>query len=193
MNIFILDNDPRKAAQMVCDKHVNKMVIESAQMMSTVHRMLDGTPYRAKSKSGKTTQTYYRFDDERDELYYLAVHKFHGCTTWTAESKANYEWHYEHFCGLADEFTFRYGKKHKTFETLGQLLQKPPQNIPDIGLTDFYLAMTAYPECMVEGDAVQSYHNFYHADKPFAKWEKGRSAPAWWQGYKGPEAFISAA
>ena len=59
MNIFILDEDPRKAAQMVCDKHVNKMIIESAQMMSTVHRMLDGEAYRAKSASG--TQFSKRF------------------------------------------------------------------------------------------------------------------------------------
>ena len=44
MNIFILDKDLQIAAQMLCDKHIPKMIIESAQMLSTVHRMLDGTP-----------------------------------------------------------------------------------------------------------------------------------------------------
>lgn len=188
MNIFILDRDPRVAASMVCDKHVNKMIIESAQMMSTVHRMLDGTPERRPSVSGKTMQTYYVFGDERDELYYLAVHKFHGCTKWTAESKANYEWHYEHFCGLADEFKYRYGKDHKTFLKLSEMLSKPPQNIPDVGLTPFYQAMTHFPMCFHE-DAVTAYRNYYHAAKQFAKWEKGRPAPDWWEGYKGPEFF----
>jgi hypothetical protein len=43
MNIFILHEDPVVAAQMQCDKHVPKMVVESAQMLSTAHRMLDGT------------------------------------------------------------------------------------------------------------------------------------------------------
>ena len=56
MNIFILDKNPHVAAQMLCDKHVPKMIIESAQMLSTVHRMLDGTPEKRRSKSGKTMQ-----------------------------------------------------------------------------------------------------------------------------------------
>ena len=42
MNIFVLDNDPDTAARMMCDKHVVKMIVESAQMLSTAHRVLDG-------------------------------------------------------------------------------------------------------------------------------------------------------
>ena len=53
MNIFILDEDPVVAAQLQCDKHVVKMIVECAQMLSTAHRMLDGEEYRAPSKSGK--------------------------------------------------------------------------------------------------------------------------------------------
>ena len=69
MNIFILDKSPVKAAQMLCDRHVPKMIVESAQMLSTIHRMLDGTPEKRRSKSGKTMQQYYSFGDERDEMY----------------------------------------------------------------------------------------------------------------------------
>ena len=54
MNIFVLSTDPVKAAIQQCDKHVPKMIVESAQMLSTAHRMLDGTPVRRPSKSGKT-------------------------------------------------------------------------------------------------------------------------------------------
>ena len=61
MNIFVLHEDPAVAATMLCDKHVPKMIIESAQMLSTAHRLLDGNPERRLSKSGKTTQTYYSF------------------------------------------------------------------------------------------------------------------------------------
>ena len=90
MNIFVLDKDPYIAAQMMCDKHIPKMIVESAQMLSTVHRLLDGIPEKRRSKSGKTMQTYYSFGDKRDNLYYAAVHKYHPCTTWTLESLDNY-------------------------------------------------------------------------------------------------------
>jgi hypothetical protein len=42
MNIFYLDKDPIKAAEYSCDKHVVKMILESAQMLCTAHRVLDG-------------------------------------------------------------------------------------------------------------------------------------------------------
>ena len=193
MNIFVLDKDPAKAAMMMCDKHIPKMIIESAQMLSTVHRMLDGTPIKRRSKSGKTMQTYYTFGDIRDDLYYLAVHKYHPCTTWTAESLQNYNWHYYHFVSMAKEFKFRRGKEHITFEKLGPILAAPPINIKDIGLTEFVKAMTHYPECMVPGDAVQAYRNYYHKAKPFAKWEWGREAPTWWKGYSGAEVHSETA
>ena len=39
MNIFVLDRDPELAAKYHCDKHVVKMVLESAQMMCAAHWM----------------------------------------------------------------------------------------------------------------------------------------------------------
>ena len=48
MNIFYLDRDPKIAAQMMCDKHVVKMILESAQILSTAHRVLDGDDYADK-------------------------------------------------------------------------------------------------------------------------------------------------
>ena len=190
MNIFVLHEDPIVAAQMVCDKHVGKMIIESAQMLSTVHRMLDGIPEKRPSRSGKTIQTYYTFGDKRDDLYYLAVHKFHPCTTWTAKSKTNYEWHYDHFRGLANEFEYRRNKQHVSWQKLGIMLSKPPKNIPDIGLTEFAQAMSHYPDCKVEGDPVKAYRNYYHAAKPFAKWDWGRPTPSWWQGFQGYDGHL---
>ena len=185
MNIFILDKDPKVAAQMLCDKHIPKMIVESAQMLSTAHRILDGKPEKRRSKSGKTIQTYYSFGDIRDNLYYLAVHKYHPCTTWTMESLDNYNWHFGHFASMAAEYNYRRERTHETWQKMGMILAAPPENIPNVGLTEFAQAMNHFPDCKVEGDAVQAYRNYYHAAKPFAKWEWKRSAPDWWEGYKG--------
>ena len=50
MNIFVLDRNPVIAAQMQCDKHIVKMIVESGQMLSTVHRMLDGKMEKQEEK-----------------------------------------------------------------------------------------------------------------------------------------------
>lgn len=42
MNVFYLDRDPEKAASVQCDQHVVKMILESAQLLSTAHHELDG-------------------------------------------------------------------------------------------------------------------------------------------------------
>ena len=100
-------------------------------------------------------------------------------------SKANYIWHYLHFESMANEYEYRRNKVHASFQKIGKLLKTPPKNIPDGGLTEFAQAMNHYPDCKVDGDAVQAYRNYYHAAKPFAKWEWGRQAPNWWKGYQG--------
>ena len=186
MNIFILHNDPVVAAQMQCDKHVPKMVVESAQMLSTAHRMLDGTEQIAPSKSGKRMVRHYRLfeDPEMDQVLYKAVHYKHPCTVWTMESSDNYLWHWKHFSALCEEFTFRFGKIHKT-----SLLRSPlwtlPHNIPKGGMTPFKLAMSSNPECILE-NAVLSYRAFYQTKQERFKmaWEKNRPKPHWFQYYE---------
>lgn len=182
MNIFILDKDPIVAAQLQCDKHVVKMIVESAQMLSTAHRMLDGTIQIAPSKSGKRMVKHYRlFDDVHlDETLYKAVHYKHPCTVWTMESDLNYDWHWIHFKALCDEYTYRYGKVHSS-ERLLQPLRIRPKNIPKGKLTPFKLAMKANPECMLE-NAVLSYRAFYQTKQDRFKmvWTK-RSKPGWFQ------------
>jgi hypothetical protein len=178
MNIFILDNDPVIAAQEQCDKHVVKMIVESAQMLSTVHRMLDGVMERRPSKSGSMLQ-YWKLNDQRENILYKACHFNHPSTVWTRESKANYQWHYQHFIALCDEYTYRYGKVHSTDTKLRIALQQIPTNIPEKHMTPFKLAMGSNPECMLE-DAVESYRRFYETkQKRFTMvWTK-RPVPKW--------------
>ena len=184
MNIFILDKNPVVAAQLQCDKHIVKMILECGQMLSTAHRMLDGTLTKRKSKSGKTMSKYWELTGEKEQVLYKAVHTGHPCTVWTMETNSNYNWHYKHFIALCDEYTYRYGKVHATDMKLRTILSKAPSNIPDIGSTPFKLAMKAAPECIFE-DAVKSYRAFYHTKQDRFKmvWSK-RNIPDWWQGQR---------
>lgn len=182
MNLFILDQDPDTAARLQCDKHVVKMVVESAQMLSTTHRVLDGIEILRPSKSGKTNQKYWRLTGDREEFLYSAVHVGHPCTQWTMESTTNYGWHLVHFVALCDEYTYRYGKVHKSSELIPHLMQLP-RNIKEGPLTPFRLAMGSNPECMHEGDPVRSYREFYQTKQErFAMNWTNRPIPEWFNG-----------
>ena len=193
MNIFVLHDDPVIAAQMQCDKHVPKMLVESAQMLSTAHRVLDGKLMKKPSKSGKTMQKYWCLYEGADDLeaelcYYAAVHVGHPCTKWTMESSANYRWHWEHMKALADEYTYRFStekepyKTHKTQREVLWPLQSTPRNIPDGPLTPFKLAMKSNPECMFQ-DPVKSYRAFYQTKQHRMPMlcNKGRDKPSWFE------------
>ena len=180
MNLFILDKDPVLAAQLQCDKHVVKMIVESAQMLSTVHRMLDGRQTRVASKSGKTQVKAWVLPDDREDVLYKAVHMNHPCTVWTMKSDMNYNWHYAHFVALCDEYTYRYGKVHATDTLLRERLSVMPKNIKHGEQTQFVLAMKSNPECMHPNDPVRSYREFYQTNQERFKmaWTK-REVPEW--------------
>lgn len=160
MNIFVLDTNPVTAAQLQCDKHVVKMLLESAQMLCTAHRLLDQ-------------------DEVISEDLYRPVHPKHPCTLWTMESTANYHWHYNHWIALCNEYTYRYEKRHLSDLKFRHLLKHQPRNIPIGGLTKFRLAMGANPECMTD-DPVESYRRFYMTKQKRFKmaWTK-RQPPSW--------------
>lgn len=186
MNIFVLDSSPVLAAQYQCDKHVVKMIVESAQMLSTAHRLLDGSVQHTtkQTASGKVRRSkVWKLPDPNLEFrLYAVAHPGHPCTLWTCESMANYIWHYEHFCALCDEYTFRYGKQHATDIKLRFWLDGAPANIPDVDMTPFRLAMKSNPECMNEADPVGSYRKFYQTKQGRFKmaWTN-RQKPDWFQ------------
>jgi len=172
MNIFILDENPEIAAQLQCDKHVVKMVLESAQMLSTAHRVLDG----------KLMEKHWLLPDGREDVLYRAVHINHPCTRWVMESVANYRWLFRHFSALSKEYYHRYGKHHKSWVVLNDKLREPPYHIPSRGLTPFRLAMGAAPHCIDEENPVKSYRKFYQTkqDRFDMKWTS-RDVPEWFK------------
>lgn len=181
MNIFYLHKDPVVAAQLQCDKHVVKMIVESAQMLSTAHRLLDGIEIRKPSTSGRMGK-YWQLPDARETLIYKAVHMAHPCTVWTMQSDSNYNWHWIHFDALCKEYTHRYEKVHKTDETLRIALQDLPRNIKRGSFHPLPLAMGVAPQCKDVNDPVGSYRNFYQTKQERFKmvWTK-RNIPDWFQ------------
>ena len=181
MNVFYLDEDVKECAKMHVDKHVVKMIVEYAQLLSTAHRMLDAVEYTGLSKNGRKVKRYRFENDYYDKTFYQAVHYHHPSAVWARASRMNYRWLYDLFVALCDEYTYRYGKKHSTDLKLRVLLAMSPKNIPDKPFTQPTPAMSHYPDCIVEGDSLKSYHNYYIAAKnSFAKWTK-RNVPSWYQ------------
>lgn len=153
MNIFILSKDPKKAAQLQVNKHVVKMVTETAQILSTCHRVLE-SPYA--------------------ESVYRKTHTNHPCCIWTRQSRQNYEWLYNHFLALLDEYTFRYQKTHACTKLVEILKNNPVKN--NSGLTPFALAM---PDQYKVACPVQSYKNYYINEKYHIFAWKNRKTPDW--------------
>jgi hypothetical protein len=153
MNIFILDRDPKVAATMLCDKHVVKMIVETAQMLCT-----------AASKLGH-------------EVPYRPTHAKHPCTIWVGESRSNWDWLIEHGLAMCEEYTRRYNRIHKTQAVIEWCKSSDVFPLTDSGLTPFRLAMPEQYKC---SDPVKSYRDYYIGEKSkFAKWKT--SPPKWWQ------------
>jgi hypothetical protein len=175
MNIFYLHPDPKTCAVMHVDKHVVKMILEYAQLLSTAHRLLDGSEFEGKSISGRKAMRW-KLEDDRDSNLYLASHIKHPSGIWCRETTGNYMWLYTLWRNLMDEYTFRYGRHHVS-ERLIPYLGNLPTNIKDGDITPM-------PQCMPEEyktpDSIQAYKNYYiGAKKSFAKW-KNRPIPQWW-------------
>ena len=156
MNIFYLDKCPYKAAELQYNKHVVKMILESAQMLCTAHH-------------------HY---DNGDNVPYKKAHYNHPSTIWCRENDKQYMWLFHHMLALGAEYTKRYGKKHMSIDKCFGPLSFLPPNIP----TD--QEFTEPPQCMPDqyknDDPIKAYRDYCINEKHYAKWEKGRDKPKWW-------------
>jgi hypothetical protein len=179
MNIFYLHNETQTCAQQHVDKHCVKMILEYAQLLSTAHRVLDGTQSICLSKTGRK-QTKYILSDQRESTLYSATHVNHPSAIWVRQSVANYIWLSDLLVKLCKEYTHRYGKVHKCerdglVKTLYEIV---PDNIPIKSFTEPTPAMPDY--CKVAGDSIKSYRNYYiNEKKRMAVW-KTRPTPEWY-------------
>ena len=165
MNIFYVSKDPCIAAISLCDKHVVKMIVESAQMLSTAHRVLDEEQFPNK---------------ELFKHIYKATHKNHPCNVWVRESISNYNWLFQHFDILMKEYTRRYNKTHACNKLCHWLYSAP---IKINWNKEFFDPPACMPdEFKVNNDAVKSYRNYYNvAKKHIHRWTN-RNPPVWIKG-----------
>ena len=181
MNIFALHESPEVSAEMACDKHVVKMILESTQLLCTAHRVLDGVEYTDLTKNGRKIKRWRLDDDVKENLLYKAGWLKHPSTVWLMQSAFNYNWLYRHMMALNNEYKLRYNhtKDHMCVEKLGILLSIPPKNSPlNVMGTDATPAMPE--ECKVPGDSVASYRKYYIMKKHrFATW-KNKLPPKWY-------------
>ena len=175
MNIFMIDENPRVAARMMCNEHM-KMILESAQLLSTMNRLMLS-------------------EVENVDLsgIYKPCHENHPSSVWLREDLKNVNWLLKHEDELFKENRKRYGKDHKSHAVtlrnieiirqnidrfnLSETITSPkpaikeqfrlPKAIPD----DFYecLLTTEVSPSMI--DVVTRYRYFYVKDKNrFATW-----------------------
>lgn len=138
---------------MLCDKHVVKMILESAQMLCA-HFESGQAPYK---------RCYYN----------------HPCTKWVRESLSNYQWLIQHAKAICNEYSYRYKKVHKSeavIDWCSENVNKVGPIIPDQGLTAFAQAV---PIRYKDSNTVTAYRTYYRNEKlSICKYTK-RSWPDW--------------
>ena len=140
MNIFYLDKCPVKAAEYQYNKHVVKMVLESAQMLCSAHHMC-GNP---------------------EDIPYKQAHINHPCTKWVRESELHYKWLYDHMIALGKEYTNRYSKQHLTITKCKIPLLKSPAWIP---FAYWKQPPQAMPDEYKDNCSIKAYWNYYIGEK----------------------------
>ena len=139
MNIFYLHKDPVKAAQYQYNKHVVKMILESAQMLCTAHHC-------------------YGDAEQKANVPYKQAHLNHPSTVWARQSRQTYMWLYYHMISLGNEYEKRYNKQHLTITKCGDFLATPPKHIQG---NEWVQPPQAMPDEYKHKDSIIAYWQYY--------------------------------
>jgi hypothetical protein len=153
MNIFLLDENPKKCAEYHVNTHVSKMCVEYSQLLCGVHHMVGNEIV----------------------IPYKLTHKNHPCAVWLRESLSNYVFLCDMALEVCKEFSYRYEKRHKSQDVIEWAMINIPK-IKDVGLTPPPKAM---PDEYKVDCVIQSYRNYYnHGKTNLLIWKK-RDKPYW--------------
>lgn len=163
MNIFFLSWSPTKCAQLYCDQHVNKILLEIVQMLYTAWHIL--SPHEL-----------------CEGAYKPISNPKHPIVLWVRSARNNYKWTAQLGLALAVEFTHRFGKIHACSKHILWLCENEPHEfIPVTSATAYYSQrgfpphVTPVPECMKEEyhhpDLLKAnYMNYKHEKLKFARY-----------------------
>lgn len=150
MNIFVLDYCISLNAKYHCDKHVVKQILETCQLLCTTMRV------------------------HNINYGYKVTHRNHPCRLWLDKSKENFNWLKKLGLELSKEYTYRYGKIHKSQSIIEN--SYCPNSILDGPLTPFAQAMSIEFKC---DNAVEAYRKYYRESKKNLLIYTRREVPYW--------------
>ncbi len=155
MNLFILHSDPIVSAEMNCDKHVCKIILEAIQMMCLAH---------------------LECGNAAAHLWNAKTHRNNHVSKWVRENISNYNWTAKHGLALCDQYTIRYHKIHGSYTLMKWCADNPPS--VDTGpMTPFRQAI---PDDCKQPDTIEAYRDYYVRYKSrFARWRLG-NIPPWY-------------
>lgn len=163
MNIFPLHRDPLIAAQMHCDQHVRKMILEYAQLMTLAYEENNDIKSWALAPASRTYAN-------------------NPCALWVRACRGNYLWTFSLFVGLLNEYQFRWGVSH-AYEIYRVRYAEVPEFLPDPlrrdHEEDLGWAVALPPDCRVPGGTVRQTRLLYNRHKRFATWTR-RPVPDWY-------------
>lgn len=108
MNIFFTSASTYSCAEALDDKRLNKMVLETAQLLATaIHHYIE--------------QGDDRLTDDEHAVLYRKTHYNHPSSKFARHSHFTFDWLYTHFTALAQEYTHRTGKSHLAYTKMSPL------------------------------------------------------------------------
>jgi hypothetical protein len=164
MNIFYLSHRPSRCARWHCDKHVVKMILETAQLLYTAHWVLSGAVPSTGPPIAFRTAPYTK--DSTTQQGYLPIrNRNHPCAIWVRESLEHYRWLCQLGMALCEEFQHRFGKHkaHSCEEHIYWLNAHPPANLLSKG---WHQPPKAMPDVYKRGaDSIRCYRIYYKENK----------------------------
>jgi hypothetical protein len=169
LNIFVTHSDPCIAAQALDDKRLNKMIVESVQMMAYALKRHGSqcVPYTISGKPYRTS----------------GGHRNHPCTLWAGNTRANYKWLLMHFSSMLDEYCLRFNKVHGCSPNFN-ILAAGMEDIPEGELEDFVNCSRYITTAVGRKSVIDMYRRTmwdkWDEDKVEPKWTK-HSPPEWYK------------
>lgn len=159
MNIFFLSLNVKLCAQAYYDKHVGKILLEIAQMLSTAIRLLSDC-----------------YDSDK---IYRRTHDNHPMAIWVRSYQENWQWTLQLAIALHEEWCYRFQKTHKSYQVI-EYISKLTLTLPSTPNGRLSFIPRCMPENCLGGKAVTAYRRYYMIEKrALASWHV-RGQPTWW-------------